>query len=120
MVTYRNIEGECQTLQQPGQSGRDFPIGMQRIHRCPGEVAGPAPYGNSERLGRNRDGEAFSNGRPGGRPTGYPDEDMDPGTGEIDEAPQADAGPAQPSVVQGATVTPSGSGTDPDAGETLT
>ena len=38
----------------------------------------------------------------------------------MDEAPQADAGPAQPSVVQGATVPLSASGTDPDAGETLT
>ena len=46
-------------------------------------------------------------------------EDMNPGTGEIDEAPQVDAGPDQPSVAQGATVTLSGSGTDPGAGEVL-
>ena len=46
-------------------------------------------------------------------------EDMNPGTGEIDEALSVDAGPDRPSVAQGATVTLSGSGTDPDAGEAL-
>ena len=35
------------------------------------------------------------------------------------EAPAADAGPDQPDVAQGATVTLSGSATDPDAGDTL-
>ena len=46
-------------------------------------------------------------------------EDMNPGTGEIDEAPSVDAGPDRPSVAQGAAVILSGSGTDPGAGEVL-
>ena len=46
-------------------------------------------------------------------------EDMNPGTGEIDETPQVDAGPDRPSVAQGAAVILSGSGTDPGAGEVL-
>ena len=46
-------------------------------------------------------------------------EDMNPGTGEIDETPQVDAGPDRPNVAQGAAVILSGSGTDPGAGEVL-
>ena len=46
-------------------------------------------------------------------------EAMNPGTGEIDEAPSVDAGPDRPSVAQGAAVILSGSGTDPGAGEVL-
>ena len=42
-------------------------------------------------------------------------EDLDPGTGEIEKAPSGHAGPG---VAQGA-VTLSGSGADPHAGEVL-
>ena len=61
--------------------------------------------------------------RPLATPTGVGDrlshEAMNPGTGEIDEAPSVDAGPDRPSVAQGAAVILSGSGTDPGAGEVL-
>ena len=78
---------------------------------------GPASCGNAERLGPHQDL------RPLATPTGVGDrlsrEAMNPGTGEIDEAPSVDAGPDRPSVAQGAAVTLSGSGTDPGAREVL-
>ena len=83
----------------------------------PENVGGPASCGNAERPGPHQDL------RPLATPTGVSaplsHEDMNPGTGETDESPQEDAGPDQPSVAQGATVTLSGSGMDPDAGEAL-
>ena len=83
----------------------------------PENVGGPASCGNAERLGPHQ------GLRPLATPTGVGDrlshEAMNPGTGEIDEAPWVDAGPDQPSVAQGPTMTLSGSGADPHAGEVL-
>ena len=83
----------------------------------PENVGGPASCGNAERLGPHQ------GLRPLATPTGVgvrlSHEAMNPGTGEIDEAPSVDAGPDRPSVAQGAAVILSGSGTDPGAGEVL-
>ena len=83
----------------------------------PENVGGPASCGNAERSDPHQDL------RPLATPTGVGDrlshEAMNPGTGEIDEAPSVDAGPDRPSVAQGAAVILSGSGTDPGAGEVL-
>ena len=83
----------------------------------PENVGGPASCGNAERSGPHQDLRSLAT------PTGVGDrlshEAMNPGTGEIDEAPSVDAGPDRPSVAQGAAVILSGSGTDPGAGEVL-
>ena len=83
----------------------------------PENVGGPASCGNAERRGPHQDLRPLAT--PAGVGERLPHEDMDPGTDEIDETPQVDAGPDRPSVAQGAAVILSGSGTAPDAGEVL-
>ena len=83
----------------------------------PENVGGPASCGNAERSGPHQDL------RPLATPTGVGDrlshEAMNPGTGEIDEAPSVDAGPDRAQRGPGGAVILSGSGTDPGAGEVL-
>ena len=57
----------------------------------PENVGGPASCGNAERLGRHQDLRPLAT--PAGVGERLPHEDMGPGTGEIDETPQVDAGP---------------------------
>ena len=83
----------------------------------PENVGGPASCGNAERSGPHQDLRPLATATEVGAPLSH--EDMNPGTGEIDETPQVDAGPDRPSVAQGAAVILSGSGTDPGAGEVL-
>ena len=57
----------------------------------PKNVGGPASCGNAERRGRHQDLRPLAT--PAGVGERLPHEDMGPGTDEIDETPQVDAGP---------------------------
>ena len=65
----------------------------------PENVGGPASCGNAEKSGPHQDLRPLAT--PAGVGERLPHEDMGPGTGEIDESPQVDAGPDRPSVAQG-------------------
>ena len=57
----------------------------------PENVGGPASCGNAEKSGPHQDLRPLAT--PAGVGERLPHEDMVPGTGEIDETPQVDAGP---------------------------
>ena len=79
--------------------GESVRLASDRRIDVPEKVGGPASCGHAERLGPHQ------GLRPLATPTGVGDrlshEAMNPGTGEIDEAPSVDAGPERPSVAQG-------------------
>ena len=97
--------------------GGSVRLASNRRIDVPENVGGPASCGNAERPSPHQGLRPLATAAGVGDRLSH--EEMNPGTGEIDEAPQVDAGPDRPSVAQGAAVTLSGSGTDPDAGEVL-
>ena len=71
--------------------GGSVRLASNRRIDVPENVGGPASCGNAERSGPHQDLRPLAT--PAGVGERLPHEDMGPGTGEIDETPQVDAGP---------------------------
>ena len=68
MLTYRNAEGECKLYSNLANRGGPACLASNRRIDVPEKVGGPALCVKAEGLGRDRDGELFSDGRRGGSP----------------------------------------------------
>ena len=117
MLTYRNTEGECTLYSNLANRGGPACLASNRRIDVPEKVGGPAS--TSTLKGWGGIGTERSSATAAEVDDRLSHEDMNLGTGETGEASSVDAGLDPPSVAQGATVTLSGSGTDPDAGEVL-